>query len=72
MTRLVYGARISLFVSLISVSIGVTLGALSGIVSAYFGGSIDLLVQRLVDAMMAFAAIILALAIAGHGRRLTA
>ena len=63
MTRLVYGARISLFVSLISVSIGVTLGALVGIISAYFGGSVDLLVQRLVDTMMAFPAIILALAI---------
>ena len=34
-----------------------------GIISAYFGGSVDLLVQRLVDTMMAFPAIILALAI---------
>lgn len=63
MTRLVYGARISLYVSLVSVSIGVTLGSLIGIISAYFGGRVDLLVQRVVDAMMAFPAIILALAI---------
>jgi peptide/nickel transport system permease protein len=62
-SRLVYGARISLYVSLISVGIGVTLGALIGVVSAYFGGLFDLIVQRLVDAMMAFPAIILALAI---------
>ena len=62
-SRLVYGARISLYVSLISVSIGVTLGALIGMISAYFGGIIDLLVQRLVDTLMAFPAIILALAI---------
>jgi ABC-type dipeptide/oligopeptide/nickel transport system permease subunit len=61
--RLLYGARISLFVSLISVSVGVTLGALLGIVSAYAGGRVDLLVQRVVDAIMAFPAIILALAI---------
>ena len=60
---MVYGARISLYVSLISVSIGVTLGALIGVVSAYFGGVFDLIVQRLVDAMMAFPPIILALAI---------
>ena len=63
MTRLVYGARISLFVSLVSVGIGVTLGALIGIISAYFGAGVDLLVQRAIDAMMAFPAIILALAI---------
>jgi ABC-type dipeptide/oligopeptide/nickel transport system permease subunit len=63
MTRLVYGARITLFVSLISVTLGVTLGALVGIISAYFGGQVDLLIQRVVDAMMAFPAIILALAI---------
>ena len=62
-SRLVYGARISLFVSLISVGIGVTVGALIGVISAYFGGLFDLIVQRLVDAMMAFPAIILALAI---------
>jgi peptide/nickel transport system permease protein len=63
LTRLVYGARISLFVSLVSVGIGVTLGAIVGIISAYFGARVDLLVQRVIDAMMAFPAIILALAI---------
>ncbi len=63
LSRLLYGARVSLVVSLISVGIGVTLGALLGIVSAYCGGTVDLLVQRLVDTVMAFPAIILALAI---------
>jgi len=63
LSRLVYGARISLYVSLISVGIGVTLGAWIGIVSAYFGGKVDLVVQRLVDTIMAFPAIILALAV---------
>ena len=63
LSRLVYGARISLYVSLISVGIGVTLGALVGIMSAYFGGKVDLLTQRLVDTVMAFPAIILALAV---------
>jgi peptide/nickel transport system permease protein len=63
LSRLIYGARISLYVSLISVSIGVTCGALIGVISAYFGGQFDLIVQRVIDAMMAFPAIILALAI---------
>ena len=63
LSRLVYGARISLYVSLISVGIGVTAGALIGIISAYFGGVVDLAFQRVVDTFMAFPAIILALAI---------
>lgn len=63
LSRLMYGARVSLYVSLISVGIGVTLGALVGVMSAYFGGVVDLIVQRTVDSLMAFPAIILALAI---------
>ncbi len=45
------------------VGIGITAGTLIGIFSAYVGGKVDLVVQRLVDAMMAFPAIILALAL---------
>ena len=63
LSRLMHGARLSLYVGLISVGIGVTLGALMGIISAYLGGRVDLLVQRLVDAFMAFPALILALGI---------
>lgn len=63
LSRLMYGARVSLYVSLVSVGIGVTLGALIGIMSAYFGDKVDLIVQRMVDTVMAFPAIILALAI---------
>ena len=58
-----YGARVSLYVSLVSVGVGVTLGALIGVLSAFFGGLVDLVVQRAVDSLMAFPAIILALAI---------
>ena len=68
MSRLFHGARISLSVGMISVLIGITGGSLFGIVSAYWGGLFDLLMQRLVDAFMAFPAIILGLAIvAGLG-----
>ena len=63
LSRLLYGARVSLYVSLVSVGLGVTLGALIGVMSAFFGGKVDLLVQRLVDTIMAFPAIVLALAI---------
>ncbi len=62
-SRIIYGARVSMIVGLASVGIGITLGTLIGIFSAYVGGKVDLAVQRLVDAMMAFPAIILALAL---------
>ncbi len=61
LSRLIYGARISLFVGLLSVGIGVTAGTLIGIFSAYAGGTVDLVVQRLVDTLMGFPPIILAL-----------
>ena len=61
LSRLIAGSQISIYVGLLSVGIGVTLGALIGILSAYVGGVVDLAIQRLVDAMMAFPPIILAL-----------
>ncbi|HZA21328.1 MAG TPA: ABC transporter permease [Dehalococcoidia bacterium] len=61
LSRLIYGARISLRVGVFSVLIGITAGTLLGIASAYAGGKVDLVIQRLVDALMAFPPIILAL-----------
>ena len=61
MSRIFYGARISLYVGLISVAAGISLGFVLGAVSAYIGGTFDLLFQRVVDAMIAFPGIILAL-----------
>ena len=63
LSRLLYGARVSLQVGVMSVLIGITAGALMGIVSAYVGGAFDLGFQRVVDAFMAFPGIILALGI---------
>ena len=63
LSRLLMGARISIYVGLVSVAIGVTAGALMGIVSAYIGGTLDLIVQRMVDALMAFPGLILGLGI---------
>lgn len=63
LSRIIFGARISLYVSLLSVGIGVTLGAIVGIITAYFGSVTDLISQRIIDALMAFPTIILALSI---------
>jgi ABC-type dipeptide/oligopeptide/nickel transport system permease subunit len=60
-SRVVWGARLSLYVGLTSVGVGVTLGALWGVASAYVGGWIDTLTQRIVDVVMGFPPIILAL-----------
>lgn len=62
-SRLLYGGRISLFVGLVSIAIGISAGSFLGAVSAYFGGKFDLIVQRFVDAFIAFPGIILGLAI---------
>ncbi len=61
LSRVIYGARISLTIGLVSVGIGALVGVPVGAVSAYFGGAVDLTVQRLVDIMLAFPGILLAI-----------
>jgi peptide/nickel transport system permease protein len=63
LSRLLYGARTALLVGFVSALLGATLGALIGVASAYFGGHVDLLIQRVVDLFLAFPIIILALAV---------
>ena len=63
LSRIFHGGRISLFVGLVSISIGITAGSLLGAISAYYGGRFDLIVQRFVDTFIAFPGIILALAL---------
>jgi peptide/nickel transport system permease protein len=62
-SRVLHGARISLLVGVISVSIAVGLGAPLGLVSGYYGGRLDALIMRVMDVMLAFPGILLALAI---------
>lgn len=62
-SRLVHGAWISLYVGILASFFGTTIGMALGIVSAYAGGKFDLISQRVVDAMLAFPGIILAIAI---------
>jgi peptide/nickel transport system permease protein len=62
-SRVVYGARISLGIGFAAVTIGVLGGCLIGVVSGYFGGSMDYLIQRLVEVILAFPLLILLLVI---------
>jgi len=63
LTRMIYGSRIALFIGLTAAFIGATGGALLGVISAYMGGKVDLYMQRIMDVMLAFPLLILALAI---------
>jgi len=60
-SRILWGARLSLYIGLVSVAVGVTVGALWGIITGYFGGLADNLSQRVVDTLMAFPPLVLAL-----------
>ena len=62
-SRLVYGARISLYAGLFSAFIGASIGMMIGVTSVHFGGTTDLIIQRVIDAMMAFPPLILAISI---------
>jgi peptide/nickel transport system permease protein len=64
LTRIMYGARIALFVGFTASFAGCTIGGLLGVVSAYWGGKLDLFLERLMDILLAFPQLILALAVA--------
>ena len=63
LSRIIYGSRTALTVGLGASIIGTVLGSLIGVASAYFGGRVDMVVQRLMDVLFAFPVIILALAV---------
>ena len=62
-SRLVYGARISLFVGIVGTTVGVICGTIIGLISGFFGGWVDTLVMRVIDIMYAFPGIVLAILI---------
>ena len=62
-TRIIYGSRTALWIGFASSFLGSTLGALIGVSSAYFGGKIDLLLQRFMDLLLSFPLLILALVV---------
>jgi peptide/nickel transport system permease protein len=71
-SRLVHGAWISLFIGLISIAIGIGVGVPIGAISGFLGGATDLIVQRLIDTLLAFPGILLAIVlVATFGTGLT-
>ena len=68
LSALMYGARISLVVGIVSVLISVVVGVLLGLIAGFKGGWIDAFLMRLCDVMLSFPAILVALLIAGVGR----
>jgi peptide/nickel transport system permease protein len=62
-TRIALGARVSLVVGFGAVGFGSTIGGALGVISAYYGGRVDAVIQRLMDALMSIPTLILALAI---------
>lgn len=63
LSRVIFGARVSLRVGLLSVSLAVVVGALLGAISGYAGGWTDNLVMRLMDIMLAFPSLLLAISV---------
>jgi peptide/nickel transport system permease protein len=72
LSRLIYGARYSLVIGVVSVSIGASVGIVLGLIAGAFGGWVDNLVMRLSDIMLAIPGLLLAIGIAALlGRSLT-
>jgi peptide/nickel transport system permease protein len=61
LSRLIYGGRVSLEVSVLAVLLGTVTGSAWGIASAYLGGKMDLISQRVVEVLMSFPTLVLAL-----------
>ena len=62
-SRILYGSRISLAIGLISVTIGMLIGVPIGALSGYYGGRFDILIQRVIDILIAFPGILLAIVV---------
>ena len=63
LTRVIYGARISLTIGLLPTFISMTIGTILGLIAGYFGGKIDFAIMRLADIMLAFPSLLLAMVV---------
>lgn len=63
LTRILYGARISLLVGIVPSFISLMIGAVMGIISGFYGGRIDFIIMRLADTMIAFPSLLLAMVV---------
>ncbi len=66
LSRLIYGARVSLEVGIIAVGISIAIGVVLGALAGYFGGLVDSLISRLIDIMLCFPSIFLILAVIAY------
>lgn len=64
LSRIIYGSRTSLIVGLVAIGIAAAIGLSVGLIAGYFGGLANLIIMRIIDAMMTFPMILLALTIA--------
>jgi peptide/nickel transport system permease protein len=63
LSRIIYGARTALAVGFLASFLGSTIGAIVGVISAYFGGKTDLVIQRIMDVLLSFPIIVLAITV---------
>ncbi|STS85934.1 dipeptide transport system permease DppC [Klebsiella pneumoniae] len=70
LSRLMYGARLSLLVGCLVVVLSLILGVVLGLVAGYFGGVVDSIIMRVVDIMLALPSLLLALVLGGNLRAL--
>jgi ABC-type dipeptide/oligopeptide/nickel transport system permease subunit len=62
-SRIIFGARISLFIGISTVSFAILVGTILGAISGYVGGWVDLVIMRILDVLLAFPSLLLAIAI---------
>ncbi|WP_044470248.1 ABC transporter permease subunit [Mannheimia massilioguelmaensis] len=63
LSRIIYGARLSVFIGLIIVVLSCVLGILLGVLAGYYGGMVDIVIMRMVDIMMAIPSLLLTIAL---------
>jgi ABC-type dipeptide/oligopeptide/nickel transport system permease subunit len=64
LSRLIFGARTSLIIGIVAVSIAASIGMSLGLIAGYYGGIVNLIIMRTIDALMAFPMLVLALVLA--------
>lgn len=64
LSRLIYGARTALTVGILTVTIGTSIGIILGLIAGYFGGAVSMVIMRLMDMLLSFPMLLLALLIA--------
>lgn len=65
LSRLLFGAPVSLYASIMSVAIGLAIGLPIGLCAGYFGGKVDLVVSRIIETLLSFPGIVLAVGVTG-------